>query len=543
MWWVGVCFGKSGAVLYNVADARGYSCHARAGYLTDMATTTTRVHRNRFGTATRVWFPELGRWLAALLVGLVLWGVWHISANRVRVEVGGLEVELSTHRKTVGALLLDLGILLHENDRVSPPLDTLLAHTQKLSVARARPVQLVVDGRTLQSASWGETPRAVLADAGIATDPYDRVMMGDRQLGLDDPLPPRREVAAHSFFAPMQAWSRLAVVPLQLRVVRALPVVVDDGGLPFVVRTTSPTIGEALREAEITIYLGDRVVPSLGSAVSHGVRVSIQRSIPIALDADGRTIKTRTRGDTVADALTALKIGVAGMDRVDPAVESPLYEGMRISVTRVNEEIEILEEIAPFETVYVADANLPIDSQQIVNVGVEGVTRTRYRVRYEDGQEVARKLEDTWVAQGPAERVIAYGQQVEPKTFAAPDGTQVTYWRQIRMLASSYSAGTAGVSPDKSYYGRTYTGEVMRHGIVAVDPSVIPLRSQVYVPGYGMGDALDIGSAVRARRIDLGFDDSNLELWNRWVDVYLLWPPPPASQITWVLPNWPRPPQ
>ena len=83
----------------------------------------------------------------------------------------------------------------------------------------------------------------------------------------------------------------------------------------------------------------------------------------------------------------------------------------------------------------------------------------------------------------------------------------------------------------------------MRHGGVAVDPAVVPLRSRVFVPDYGMGDALDTGGAIIARRIDLGYDDSNLVLWNRWVDVYLLWPPPPASQITWVLPNWPRPPE
>ncbi len=111
------------------------------------------------------------------------------------------------------------------------------------------------------------------------------------------------------------------------------------------------------------------------------------------------------------------------------------------------------------------------------------------------------------------------------------------------MFASSYNAGTAGVSPNASNYGRTFTGDPMRYGIVAVDPAIIPLRSQVYVSGYGMGDALDTGGAIRARRIDLGFDDSNLELWNKWVDVYLLWPPPNSSQITWVLPNWPRPPQ
>jgi 3D (Asp-Asp-Asp) domain-containing protein len=219
-----------------------------------------------------------------------------------------------------------------------------------------------------------------------------------------------------------------------------------------------------------------------------------------------------------------------------------LYENIKINVTRVRDDIEISEEIAPFETVYVADGNLAIDTQQVVNAGAEGVTRTRYRVRYENGNEVTRVLEDTWVAQEPAERVIAYGQQITPQTVTV-GGQQITYWRHIRMLATSYSASTAGTSPTASNYGRTYTGDTMRHGIVAVDPAIVPLRSQVYVSDYGYGDALDTGGAIRARRIDLGYDDSNLVLWNRWVDVYLLWPPPAASEITWVLPNWPRPPQ
>ena len=328
-----------------------------------------------------------------------------------------------------------------------------------------------------------------------------------------------------------------------MRVVRAVPIVVDDVGIPFVIRTTAATVGEALRQAEITIYLGDRVVPSLGSEVSNGLRVTIQRSTPVTLDADGRTFKTRTRGDTVADALSAMRIGVTGLDRVEPALDTTLYDNIQIGVTRVQEEIEITEEIAPFETVFVADANLAIDTQQVVNAGAEGVTRSRYRVRYEDGQEVARSLEDTWVAQEPAQRQIAYGQQIAPQTITLADGQQITYWRHIRMFASSYSASTAGVSPDATYYGRTYTGDTMRYGIVAVDPAIIPLRSQVYVSDYGLGDALDTGGAIRARRIDLGYDDSNLVLWNRWVDVYLLWPPPPTYEITWVLPNWPRPPQ
>jgi uncharacterized protein YabE (DUF348 family) len=481
--------------------------------------------------------------LIAITAALLCWGVWAATAQTVTVEVDGVRIRANTHRRTVRLLLLDLGLTLHPNDRVSPSLDERLRRVQRVSVQRARPVQMISDGRTIQTASFGRTPREVLIDAGVVVDPYDQVLVDGVVAGMEQQLPAVTPAVAPRRFFPVHNWAETMPRLMQMRVVRALPITVDDGGLPFVIRTTAPTVGEALRQAEITIYLGDRVDPSLGSEVVTGLRVTIQRSKPVSVVVDNRIFRTRTLGTTVADALTEMKIGVTGEDRVEPALDSALYDGVKIAVTRVSEEVEIEEEIAPFETLFVADANLPIDEQQMTNPGAEGITRSRFRVQLEDSQEVSRVLEDTWVAQEPDERIIAYGQQIEPKVFTTPDGAQITYWRRIRMLATSYSASTAGVSPDKSYYGRTFTGAVMRHGIVAVDPKIIPLGSQVYVTGYGMGDALDTGSAILARRIDLGYDDSNLVLWNRWVDVYLLWPPPPAAQITWVLPNWPRPPE
>lgn len=479
--------------------------------------------------------------LAALLLAAA-WLLWGATARTVTVQVDGVALEVTTHRRTVRQLLLDLGLTLHANDRVSPGLDDPLRRVRAVDVQRGRPVQIVADGRTIQTASFGRTAREILQEARLVVDHYDQVVIDGMAYGLDDPLPAAVVAPPRRFF-PVNPWAESQPAVLQMRVVRALPIMVDDGSLPYVIRTTAPTVGEALRQAQITIYLGDRVDPSLGSEVVTGLRVTIQRSKPVSVAVDGRTFRTRTRGQTVGDALTEMRIGVNGLDRVEPPLDVALYDGARIAVTRVSEEIEVTEEIAPFDTVYVADASLPIDEQQVVSPGAEGITRTRYRVRYENGEEAARTLEDTWVAQQPAERQIAYGQQITPQVFTAADGTQITYWRKIRMLASSYSAGTAGVSPSAPNYGRTYSGDVMRFGIVAVDPSIIPLRSQVYVPDYGMGDALDTGSAIRARRIDLGYDDSNLVLWNRWVDVYLLWPPPSPAQITWVLPNWPRVPE
>ena len=53
--------------------------------------------------------------------------------------------------------------------------------------------------------------------------------------------------------------------------------------------------------------------------------------------------------------------------------------------------------------------------------------------------------------------------------------------------------------------GRTASGLPVGHGIVAVDPSVIPLGTRLYVPGYGEAVAADTGGAVRGAMIDLWF--------------------------------------
>jgi 3D (Asp-Asp-Asp) domain-containing protein len=51
--------------------------------------------------------------------------------------------------------------------------------------------------------------------------------------------------------------------------------------------------------------------------------------------------------------------------------------------------------------------------------------------------------------------------------------------------------------------GHTASGTPVGWGTIAVDPAVIPMRSRVWVQGYGHGVALDTGSAVRGYHVDV----------------------------------------
>ena len=64
--------------------------------------------------------------------------------------------------------------------------------------------------------------------------------------------------------------------------------------------------------------------------------------------------------------------------------------------------------------------------------------------------------------------------------------------------------------------GRTASGLPVGHGIVAVDPGVIPLGTRMYVPGYGDAVAADTGSAINGAIIDLWFPTTAAALqWGR----------------------------
>jgi peptidoglycan DL-endopeptidase CwlO len=64
--------------------------------------------------------------------------------------------------------------------------------------------------------------------------------------------------------------------------------------------------------------------------------------------------------------------------------------------------------------------------------------------------------------------------------------------------------------------GRTATGIPTGWGVVAVDPSVIPLGTRMTIPGYGEGVAADTGGAVQGNVIDLWFPTTAQALaWGR----------------------------
>jgi uncharacterized protein YabE (DUF348 family) len=311
-------------------------------------------------------------------------------------------------------------------------------------------------------------------------------------------------------------------------------VVVDGQAAPLT--TAARTVGEALAEAHYRLYLADRIAPALDQPVTASMTVTITRSRPMGILADGRTLLTRTLRATVGAVLSDVGLALVGMDYAVPAADQPLPPEGLLRVVRVREEMTTAQETIPFETHYQARADWEIDTVQAVQAGRVGLKERRTRVRYEDGVEVSRVDEGEFIVQEPQAYLIGYGTNIVIRTLDTPDGP-IEYWRSYQMYATSYAAKFTKRPPDSPNYGRTASGKILVKGLVAIDRRYISFGTRMYVPGYGFAEAADTGGGVKGRWIDLGFDDWNYEGWHWKVTVYFLTPTPPADQIVWIIPS------
>lgn len=83
-------------------------------------------------------------------------------------------------------------------------------------------------------------------------------------------------------------------------------------------------------------------------------------------------------------------------------------------------------------------------------------------------------------------------------SFSAGSLVRADY--QITVEATAYNAYEGdGIAADGT--------QAVPYGTIAVDPSVIPLGSQVYVPGFGWLRANDTGGAIQGNIIDIAMGD------------------------------------
>lgn len=355
--------------------------------------------------------------------------------------------------------------------------------------------------------------------------------------------------------------------------------VITDGER-IVIHTSSATDPAAvLDEAGLTLGSDDTYTTQGGDGVSE---ITVRRNLTVKIDNCGNALIVEASAGTVKALLEQLNIVPDENSTVSVALDAPLYDGMEITVTRTVHTTETYTKAVPYETTYYEDGTLPLGTQVVVSEGRNGEMICTADVTYRNGTEINRNVTKQILSRQATPRIIAIGtadplselnmsqfttsdsessytetyipeettpevdeepaeepsvedskpaeeEQIEypiigENTITTASGEVLTYTHTMTVEATAYT------KTDEGCDNWTATGTLARYGAIAVDPSVIPYGTRMYIVSwdgsvvYGYATAEDCGGAINGNRVDLYYDtyEECIQFGRRDCTIYFL---------------------
>lgn len=329
---------------------------------------------------------------------------------------------------------------------------------------------------------------------------------------------------------------------------------INDGGRVLIHTTYATDPENVLDEAGLELDMDDTYTTQTGLGMSE---ITIQRMQTVSIVYGGKTLVVSTYGETVESLLNRLDLTLSENDVLSATLRTKTYDGMILTISRNYTVEETYTTSIPHNTVYCYDPSLGDGEEVVLTQGKDGQIQCTASVRYADGVEVSRTVLSQTVISQSVDALIAIGTKLDkpvadqpepvptepaatqpsatepevpvvettPEAPAAPsapvigdgiittpDGEVLTYTGQLQVKATAYT----NTDPGCTIW--TATGTLCRVGAIAVDPTVIPYGTRMYIVSndgqyiYGIAVAEDCGSAIKGNRIDLYFD-TDAECW------------------------------
>jgi uncharacterized protein YabE (DUF348 family) len=278
--------------------------------------------------------------------------------------------------------------------------------------------------------------------------------------------------------------------------------------------TTADTVKEMLSDKEIELGEHDKISPSLDQKITGNMKVKIDTAFSFKLVDGGKEKKVWSTSTTVADFLKQQGIKLNDSDRVEPSLDKVVKANDIVKVTRVEKVTDVVEEPTDYAVVTKKDSDLSKGKEEIVQQGEKGLVERKYEIVKENGKEVSRKLLSEKTLKESKDKVVNVGTKVLVAQVSRGASDSSGGGQEFYVNSTAYTGSCNGCS------GVTSTGINLNANpnvkVIAVDPSVIPLGTKVYVEGYGYAVAADTGSAIRGHKIDVFFSSkSDAYRWGR----------------------------
>lgn len=325
--------------------------------------------------------------------------------------------------------------------------------------------------------------------------------------------------------------------------------------------TTENTVSEILAKANIELTKYDKVSPALEEQVDEETTISVEKAYEVTILDGLEQKKVWSTSTTVADLLKQHEISVGKLDRVENEMDEVVLPNSEVKVVRVEKVTDVVEDSVKYAVETKKDSSLLKGSEKLVQKGTNGLVEKTYEVVKENGKEVKRDLKNEKVVKAPTKQVTAVGTKTvvasvsrgtqaapaakaepakqaapekqaapvqkkeapvekaavktasaekapapapakaEPAKKAAPAEAEPTGGKEFYVSATAYTASCTGCSGITATGINLHTNPGLK--VIAVDPSVIPLGSKVWVEGYGNAIAGDTGGAIKGNKIDL----------------------------------------
>ncbi|KRE97586.1 transglycosylase [Nocardioides sp. Soil774] len=291
--------------------------------------------------------------------------------------------------------------------------------------ALSKDVTLTLDGRTTQVSAIGDTVGDVLAAEGIEVTDKDLVAPAVDEAVTDG--------------------SAIAV-----QFGRPLELSVDGDTHTYWVNSTdvATALGEIGRRFD-----GAQLSTSRGSSIGRsGLSLAVVTPKVLHIKLGARDMKKRqVTALTVADVLKSMGFEVDRHDKVTPSLTTEIADGDKVVVKDIRIATKkVRREAIDAPVIEREDSSMLEGDEEVVQAGKDGVRNVTYRLRFVDGELVARKVVSASVRVKPVPMIVKVGTKEKPEPVTSNFAGGSTVWDA---LAQCEAGGNWAINTGNGYYG------------------------------------------------------------------------------------------